>query len=133
MGKQPAPLSYQLVISLYGRYYTLIHKIIHVNTCYMLICRETYCFHLYLRVKCISQSPKSYKSTSYILRLNMIQKGVITGVGQEAQWLSGRLLDPRPRCRRFEPFQHHCVVSLSKVHLSLLSSGSIQEDPSWHN
>ena len=27
----------------------------------------------------------------------------------------------------------HCVVSLSKTHLSLLSIGSTQEDPSWHN
>ena len=25
------------------------------------------------------------------------------------------------------------VLSLSKTHLSLLSSGSIQEDPFWHN
>ena len=27
----------------------------------------------------------------------------------------------------------HCVVSLSKTHLSLLSTGSTQEDPSGHN
>ena len=31
-----------------------------------------------------------------------------------AQWLSGRVLDSRPRARGFEPHQHHCVVSLSK-------------------
>ena len=31
-----------------------------------------------------------------------------------AQWLSGRVLDSRPRGRRFEPLGHHCVVSLSK-------------------
>ena len=30
------------------------------------------------------------------------------------QWLSGRVLDSRPRGRRFEPHRHHCVVSLSK-------------------
>ena len=30
------------------------------------------------------------------------------------QWLSGRVLDSRPRGRGFEPHQHHCVVSLSK-------------------
>ena len=28
----------------------------------------------------------------------------------------------------FEPHRHHCVVSLSKTHLSLLSTGSTQED-----
>ena len=30
------------------------------------------------------------------------------------QWLSGRVLDSRPRGRRFKPHQGHCVVSLSK-------------------
>ena len=33
---------------------------------------------------------------------------------QGVQWLSGRVLDSRPRGRRFEPHQRHCVVSLSK-------------------
>ena len=31
-----------------------------------------------------------------------------------AQLLSGRVLDSRPRGRRFEPHRGHCVVSLSK-------------------
>ena len=30
------------------------------------------------------------------------------------QWLSGRVLDSRPRGRGFEPHPRHCVVSLSK-------------------
>ena len=30
------------------------------------------------------------------------------------QWLSGRVLDLRPRSHRFEPHRGHCVVSLSK-------------------
>ena len=33
-----------------------------------------------------------------------------------AQWLSGRVLDSRPRGRGFEPHRRHCVVSLSKAH-----------------
>ena len=33
-----------------------------------------------------------------------------------AQWLSGRVLDWRPRSRGFKPHQRHCVVSLSKAH-----------------
>ena len=32
----------------------------------------------------------------------------------EAQWLSGRVLDSRPRGREFEPHRRHCVVSFSK-------------------
>ena len=31
-----------------------------------------------------------------------------------AKWLSGRVLDSRPRGRRLEPHRRHCVVSLSK-------------------
>ena len=31
-----------------------------------------------------------------------------------AQWLSGRVIDSRPRGRWFEPLRRHCVVSLSK-------------------
>ena len=50
-----------------------------------------------------------------------------------AQWLSCRVLDLRLRGRRFEPHWCHCVVSLSKTHLSLLITGSTQEDLSWHN
>ena len=50
-----------------------------------------------------------------------------------AQWLNGRVLDSSPRGCGFEPHRGHCVVSLSKTHLSLLSTGSTQEDPSRHN
>ena len=31
------------------------------------------------------------------------------------QWLSGRVLDSRPKGHRFEPHQHHCIVSMNKV------------------
>ena len=31
-----------------------------------------------------------------------------------AQWLSGRVLDSRPRGRGLEPHWRHCVLSLSK-------------------
>ena len=37
---------------------------------------------------------------------------LLTIVG--AEWLSGRVLDSRPRGRGFEPHWRHCVVSLSK-------------------
>ena len=50
-----------------------------------------------------------------------------------AQWVSGRVLDSRPRGRRFQYHQPHCVVSLNKTHLLLLSTGSTQEDPSPHS
>ena len=43
---------------------------------------------------------------------------------------SGRVLDLRPRGHRFH--KRHCVVSVNKTHLSLLSTGSSQEDLSQH-
>ena len=33
---------------------------------------------------------------------------------QGAQWLSGRVLDSRPRGRGFDPHRHHCVVVLEQ-------------------
>ena len=35
-------------------------------------------------------------------------------VWQEAQWLSGRVLDTRPKGRGFEPHRRHCVVVLEQ-------------------
>ena len=50
-----------------------------------------------------------------------------------ALWLSGGVLDLRPRGSGFEPHWRHCVLSLRKAHLSLLSTGSTKEDTSRHN
>ena len=36
------------------------------------------------------------------------------GFSLGAQWLSGRVLDSRPKGLAFEPHWRHCVVSLSK-------------------
>ena len=38
----------------------------------------------------------------------------LTGVSTGAQWLSGRVLDLRPKGRGLEPHRRHCIVSLSK-------------------
>ena len=56
---------------------------------------------------------------------------LLSGLG--AQWLTGRELDLRLRVCGFEPHLRHCVLSLSKTHESLLSTGSIEEAPSRHN
>ena len=47
--------------------------------------------------------------------------------------ISDRVLDSEPRGCWFEPHRRYCVVSLSKAHLSLLNTGSTQEDPSRHS
>ena len=45
------------------------------------------------------------------LDLHCFQIGILS---EGAQWLSGRVLDSRPRCHGFEPHRRHCIVSLSK-------------------
>ena len=64
---------------------------------------------------------------------NSMGKCVLKLVHRGVQRLSGRVLDSRLRGCGFEPHWHHCVVSLNKTHLSLLSTGSTQEDLTQHN
>ena len=56
----------------------------------------------------------------HTLRHDIINEGV--------QWLSGRVLDLRPRGSGFKPHRRHWVKSLSKN----INPGS-QEDPSLYN
>ena len=52
-------------------------------------------------------------------------------MSSEKKECSGSVVEYLTRDRgdcRFEPHRHHCVVSLSKTYLSLLSTGSNQED-----
>ena len=55
-----------------------------------------------------------------IFNLIVHSHALINAHHQRAQWLSGRVLDSRPRGCWFEPQRHHCVVYLSKTHLPLL-------------
>ena len=38
----------------------------------------------------------------------------VMGKQEGAQWLSGRVLDSRPKGRGFEPHRRHCVVVLEQ-------------------
>ena len=43
-----------------------------------------------------------------------------------AQWLSGKVLDSRPKGRGFEPQQHHCIVVYEQDSFILAySTGSV--------
>ena len=46
--------------------------------------------------------------------MNHLKVIALYQIDEGAQWLSGRVLDSRPRGRGFEPHRRHCVVSLSK-------------------
>ena len=49
------------------------------------------------------------------------------------QWLSGRVLDSRPRGCGFKPHRRHCIESLSKALYPLLSTDSTQVEISQHD
>ena len=49
------------------------------------------------------------------------------------EWLSGRVLESRPRGRGFEPQRRYCVVVLEQDTFNQLSTGSTEEDPSLFN
>ena len=53
-------------------------------------------------------------SKKTFISVQRTQKLLARATSEGAQWLSGRVLDARPRDRRFEPHWRHCVVSLSK-------------------
>ena len=58
---------------------------------------------------CSNYDPKltlTYLTSRSNLLPNAYKKG--------AQWLSGRVLDSRPRDRKFEPHRRHCVVVLAQ-------------------
>ena len=63
---------------------------------------------------------KSVLKELYILPL---MKKMPLIVAEGVQWLSGREVDWSPWCHVFEPHRRYCDVSLSKTHLSLLSTG----------
>ena len=66
---------------------------------------------------------------SLVRQTNALALKSVCNKEQGAQWLSGRKLDSRTRGGRFDLRWRHCVMSLSKKHSSLLSTGSTQEDP----
>ena len=65
------------------------------------------------------------------LRVKPYVTCLLCGLG--TQLLSGRVLDSRPKVPRFKLLRRHCAVSFSKTQLSLLSTGSIQEDLSQYD
>ena len=56
--------------------------------------------------------------TTYPMVFQLYKLLTFKCVAKGALWLSGRVLDSRPKGRGFEPHLHHCVVSLSKTHSS---------------
>ena len=72
------------------------------------------------------------KNGYYSLSFERLVPEVDSYLGLREQ--SGSVVDClRLRGPGFEPYLRHCVVALSKTHLSLLSTGSTQEDPCQHN
>ena len=91
----------------------LVHKIlVPVHAC--MSCKITLSLNIHVQLPSGAISPSYY-----------IYRG--------AWWLSGRVLDLRPRSCGFKPHQRHYFLSFSKTPYPLLSTGSTQEDPSRHD
>ena len=64
--------------------------------------------------------------------INFIPLVYITITPEGALWLSGRVLDSRPRGLGFEPHRRRCIVVLEQDTF-ILSAGSTHEDLSLFN
>ena len=88
-------------------YYTLLTKVLQA-------CRIP-CINMY------SQSLSGAKYTLFsktviwaaVITLCVNLDKMLTTILEGEQWLSGRVLDLRPKGHVFEPHRRHCVVSLS--------------------
>ena len=95
----------------------------------MLISVETYrnCdFPDPLSPLCIRACSEFTCSSDPVIDLHLLVVCKLGGMGRSfllyirvrgGQWLSGRVLDSRPRGRGFEPHRRHCDVSLSKTRI----------------
>ena len=50
----------------------------------------------------------------FMNKVNNVRNGYGITILLGAQWLSGRVLDSRPKGRGFEPHRRHCVVVLEQ-------------------
>ena len=55
-----------------------------------------------------------YEASYLLFDQEMPQSQTADNPVMGAQWLSGRVLDSRPRGRGFETHRHHCVVVLEQ-------------------
>ena len=67
--------------------------------------RENISFYGYTRYTISCES-----TTDRCWNISIFHVQILSGV----QWLSGRVLDSRPRGRGFEPHRRHCVVVLEQ-------------------
>ena len=68
-----------------------------------------HCFKLYLTYNVLWARDLYFKIKFHVLIIDIV---IIRILG--AQWLSGRVLDLRPKGHGFEPHQRHCVVVLEQ-------------------
>ena len=82
--------------------------------------KKGYQFHLYIPNRTfpsgqtVSSHYRPSSETSFTLRATIGPHGETPFGYKGAQWLSGRVLDSRPRGRGFEPHRRHCVVVLEQ-------------------
>ena len=80
-------------------------------------------------IKLNTQNISPHKLATDVTGSTHIFKKQCSTCAEGAHWLSGRVLDSRLRGRGFELHWRYCVAFLSRIQLSLLSTGSTQKDP----
>ena len=81
---------------------------------YIIILPVHYLQHIFY-IKTMTKHITHTGSTYYTFnRFYLITNGQSYFVGMGAQWVSGRVLDSRPKGRGFEPHRRHCVVVLEQ-------------------
>ena len=53
-------------------------------------------------------------SDHFLKQQNFFNYGCLGNINKGGQWLSGRVLDSRPKGRGFEPHRRHCIVVLEQ-------------------
>ena len=70
--------------------------------------------HLLFLGKKLADNNDTCKTTQHIVQVIISDAVLVYDIYKGAQWLSGRVLDSRPKGRGFEPHRRHCVVVLEQ-------------------
>ena len=93
-----------------------------------IIVEAVVCQNSTFKLVAVAEQAKLSINQSETRRQVFLRRGPFYGherlfMGVGAQWISGIVLNSRPKGRGFELQRRHCVVSLINAHLSLLSTG----------
>ena len=99
------------------RFWYLLHQRTakaQMSLCIHAVSAEPLLLPIAIKVRKGAKMRNQYNQVPHLTQDTTWESDKPTIKNQGAQWLSGRVLDSRPKGRGFEPHRRHCVVSLSK-------------------